>query len=360
MDLSLPEPDEIELSVFGRGYGEAICVHMGDGQWAVFDSCINPETGSPAALSYFQSLQLDASDVVQLIVATHWDDDHIRGIGEIVEQCVKARVSCSAALRRQEIIAFVVEQEAAQGALGSGVDEFRKLLRQCSERGQAIIWAKANVPLHPLPPGDQPIVISLSPSEDAFERSIESLVEAATQAKVSVPRRYRAPEGPNGASIAASIRSKGITMLLGADLETSTNTETGWDGVLKYSLPSTKASIVKVPHHGSDDSHHDGIWSSLCEPDPIGVLTPWTRGKHYLPSQEDLNRLRSHCDQLYLTATPSLKRASKDHELERMIRRLHGDQITELRGWGHVRARRRAGETSWRVDLNGDAIAVVA
>src|SRR5918996_933708 len=193
MDLSPPEPDELELSVFGRGYGESICVHLGSGDWVLVDSCINPDTKLPAALSYLPSLGLSPAEAVRLVIATHWDDDHIGGIGEVVEACVGARVACSAALGMPDIVAFVFEQEAAKGALGSGLDAFRTLLRVCASRGTTILWAKANLPLHPLPPGDTPAVIALSPSEDAFERSIVSLVEAAAQAKSTFRRRYKAP-----------------------------------------------------------------------------------------------------------------------------------------------------------------------
>ncbi len=43
---------------------------------------------------------------------------------------------------------------------------------------------------------------------------------------------------------------------------------------------------------------------------------------------------------------------------EKMIRRLHSSQISELRGWGHIRARRRLTKPEWRVELEGDAVAV--
>ena len=84
---------------------------MGDGEWAIIDSCINPHTEQPAALSYLESLGLTASEVVHLIVATHWDDDHIRGLSTVVDSSPNARFACSAALRRKEIFAFVIEQE---------------------------------------------------------------------------------------------------------------------------------------------------------------------------------------------------------------------------------------------------------
>lgn len=358
MDQTPPRADELELSVFGRGYGEAICVHSGDGEWTIVDSCINPYTRQPAALSYLESLHLAAPNVVRLVVATHWDDDHIRGLNDIVEACPGATFACSAALRRREIIAFVIEQEAARGALGSGVDEFRKILRLCRDRGTLILWAKANLPLHPLPPGDAPRVVALSPSEDAFERSVESLIEAATAARSTVPRRYRAPEGANGASVAMSVRNENVAVLLGADLETSTNDEAGWEAVVRYCRPSVQASAVKVPHHGSSGAHHEEMWSQLAVSNALAVLAPWARGTKFLPTDEDLGRLRSVAGRVYITAVPSLARVRKDRELEKMIRRLHGENISKLRGWGHVRLRRRLDEPEWRVELDGDATTV--
>jgi hypothetical protein len=355
IDNEPPAPDELELSVFGRGFGEAICSHVGDGAWILVDSCLDPRTGEPAALTYLTKLGLSLADVVELIVVTHYDDDHIRGIGKLVEVANAATVVCSAALRREDIFEFVSEQEAAAGASGSGVDELRTLLRTCHGRGSRMIWAKSNLPLHPNPPGDKPAVVALSPSEDAVERSIEALIEAATQKRSTVPRRFRAPEGPNGASVATSVRREDIAILLGADLITSANPETGWEAVLKYARPTTRASVVKVPHHGSDGAHHERMWADLLEEKPIAIVTPWTKGNGYLPRDEDLLRLRKLAGRVFLTAMPSLRRARKDTEVRKLIQKVHGEPIDELTGWGHVRACRRKGAMEWTIDLDGDA-----
>ena len=47
--MTRPSRDEIEVSVFSRGYGECIVVHAGDGFSIVVDSLLNPR-GKPAAL----------------------------------------------------------------------------------------------------------------------------------------------------------------------------------------------------------------------------------------------------------------------------------------------------------------------
>lgn len=358
IDLTLPAPNEVEVSAFGRGFGEAIVVHLGSGTWACIDSCLNPSTRRPAALTYFSELDLVANEVVGLIAITHWDDDHSRGIGEVVRACPNANVACSAALRNEDILEFVISTESAGYGLGSGVDELRTVLRLCGSRGQHLIWAKANLQLHPQPPRRNSAIIALSPSEDAVQRSVESLIEAATNKKIGLQRRYTAPEEPNGASVAMSVRALETTVLLGADLEKSKNPKAGWDDVLRHSAPTTRASLVKVPHHGSVNAHHDGFWSELAEPQVVAILTGWAKGGRYLPTTADLKRLRTFSNEVFLAGRGGVRRVNLDSEKRAMFRKLHVEKVEELTGWGHVRARRQPDDQGWRVELGGDAVRV--
>lgn len=322
------------------------------------DSCLNPFNGRPAALSYLEDIGVDPAAAISFVLVTHWDDDHIRGVAEIIDTAVGCTVACTAAFNKMEAMSFVFRQ-ADRGGHGSGVTEFSDVLRIMGERGRSPIWAMANTDLHPLPPGDSPAVKALSPSHDTLSRSLEALIEGATEPESAVPRRYRAPEGPNGASVAAVVRKNGITILLGADLEKSDNPEAGWDAVLTYAAPAAAASLVKVPHHASPGAHHDDMWKKLAEPDSVAIVTPWSLGAGFLPAESDLIRLRGVTDKLYLAAVPTLARVKKDPAVNRLVNRLHGDKIEELRGWGQVRARRRPDEPEWRVELEGDAIRVV-
>lgn len=318
------------------------------------DSCLNPDGGEPAALTYLASMGVSARDSVCLVLVTHWDDDHTAGINQVVAECEQANVACSLALHRKDVVQFVIEQQRAQTALGSGLDELRTVLRICRPSGR-LIWAKATLPLHPRGAGGTPTVTALSPSDDAVARSIESLIEQATRQPIASPRRYRAPEGPNGASVAASVRTGDTSLLLGADLENANNVLTGWDAVLAYARPDIGASVVKVPHHGSEGAHHDDIWRDMVDEDAIAIVTPWVLAGGHLPTEEDLTRLRGVAQHVYLTAMPFRGRVKKGAAVEKLIKKVARVEVEELRGWGHVRARRGDGETSWRVDLDGDA-----
>jgi hypothetical protein len=351
--LDRPAPEEIEVTVFGRGFGEAICVHV-DQQWFLIDSCLNPETGAVASLEYLEDLELNPADAVELVLVTHWDDDHIKGIGRIVDATADATVVCSAALTNKDVLQFVFQQASVTGAAGSGLDELRSVLVSCRATGR-LVWAKACLPLHPRSAGGTPIFTALSPSDDAVARSIESLISAAKGA-IAYPRQYKAPEGPNGASVAAAVRAGEKMVLLGADLSNSDNPLSGWEAVLGFARPDLPVTLVKVPHHGSAGAHHDGMWSELVEAGAIAILTPWTLAGRFLPLADDIDRLKAVAEDVYLTAMPTIGRAKKNHEVDKLLTKVANVRVDELRGWGRVRARRKLSEDSWRVELAGDAI----
>src|SRR6266545_2127970 len=95
--LTPPAADEFEVSVLGPGYGECIVVHLGHGEWLINDSCVDRNRRA-AGLSYLDTLGVDVTQAVKVVVASHWDDDHVRGLGEVVDKCSQALFVCSNAL----------------------------------------------------------------------------------------------------------------------------------------------------------------------------------------------------------------------------------------------------------------------
>lgn len=64
-----PRPDELELSLFGSGIGESLAIHLGNGEWAIVDSCLGDRRRA-VALSYLESLAIDIATQVKLVVIT--------------------------------------------------------------------------------------------------------------------------------------------------------------------------------------------------------------------------------------------------------------------------------------------------
>jgi hypothetical protein len=329
-----------------------VCLHLAEGVWCVIDSCLEPDSGEPASLYYLRSLGLAPAEVVTLILVTHWDDDHIRGISRVIEECEAATVALSSALTRDDFVQLVIAEEQNAVGAGTGVDELRSVLRLSNGRR---VWSKNNTPLYPRPPRDGPLVIALSPSEDAVERGIMALAEIALGRPRVAGGRFRAPERANGASVAAFALAGGNALLLGADLEASPNPGTGWNAVLSDARPSRASSLVKVPHHGSDDAHHEEMWNELVEEEAVAIITPFSNGSVQRPSDADIERLCRLAIRLYATALPRVRKARLDRDVERLIKRTRRGDVFELHGWGHVRARREVLGGEWIVECAGDA-----
>ena len=143
-----PSADEIEVSFFGPGFGESIVIHAGDDNWIVVDSCIDAPSSRPAALAYLEEIGVDPSTAVKLILTTHWHDDHIGGMSELVKTCLSAKFACSMALTRREFIEVATVYTTRPLVRGtSGVTEIRETFETLKKRHQVPVHATADRPL---------------------------------------------------------------------------------------------------------------------------------------------------------------------------------------------------------------------
>lgn len=108
---SLPRDDEIEVSVFGPGYGESLLIHAGNGCWIAVDSCIDHASRRPRPLRYLEELGVNANTAIHIVVASHWHDDHVRGMHELFKAASSAYFICSTALTSVEFLALADPRE---------------------------------------------------------------------------------------------------------------------------------------------------------------------------------------------------------------------------------------------------------
>ena len=149
-------------------------------------------------------------------------------------------------------------------------------------------------------------------------------------------------------------------ILLGADLEESGHPDTGWSVIVgSRTYPPGKASIFKVPHHGSHTGHHPQVWQDMLDTAPFAILTPFALGNVSLPTPQDVERICQRTEQAYATAIPRPRRPrGRPQAVEKLIRDTVGSSIREVySSTGHIRLRANLAETplSWRVELFGDA-----
>src|SRR5207247_10718341 len=105
MSHTLPDGNDLEVSLFGPGFGECLALHLPGGKWILIDSCRNSQ-GQPASLAYLREMGVRAASDVAMVVASHWHLDHVDGISEIVQECRSAEPVISAALYTRELLAY--------------------------------------------------------------------------------------------------------------------------------------------------------------------------------------------------------------------------------------------------------------
>ena len=345
-----PGGREFELTLLGPGYGESIVLHVGDGVWILVDSCLDTD-GTPRALRYLESIGLDPARAVALIVATHWHDDHIRGMARLVEACDRAAFCCAATLRQKEFLASVHALESRHLSVnGSGVREIYRVLTRLAERASKPKFALANRRIFGRGGCE---VWSLSPSDAAFQgflASIGRLLPCAGRAKNRIPSL-----SPNDTAIALWVETGDTAVLLGSDLE-----KRGWIEILESEArPDGRASAFKVPHHGSKGAHEPEVWRRMLDPDPVAVLTPWRRGEHALPSRDDVRRILSCTPNAYVTASLGASaptRTRRNNAVERTIRESGASLRSLATAAGTIRLRRSPGpQPQWKVEEFGSA-----
>jgi beta-lactamase superfamily II metal-dependent hydrolase len=350
-----PREDEFELSLIGPGYGECIVMHFGGGAWVVIDSCLNVKTRQPVALEYLATVGVDAS-AIRLIVATHWHDDHIRGLTEILRVADKARFVMSDALRSSEFATLVSLFEPRMMLRSSGVAELRKVYAHLEERGASATRATADRRIWK-PAGKMGRELwSLAPSDRSIELTLREVASLFSDREL--PNRRVPSVSPNHASVVLWGKVGRAVVLLGGDLEETADDATGWSAIdASTERPSEKASVFKVPHHGSSTGHSDDVWRELLKKDAIAVLTPFARGRTKLPTEDDITRLKSLAGQVLVTSN----RDPDCTDWPPAVAMTLAETTAAVRDVeprpGHIRLRRDASGTKWAIELFAGAVA---
>ena len=346
-----PKADEFELTLIGPEYGESIVLHCGQGTWVLVDSC--GRFDSPIALQYLQNIGVDPSRAVAMIVATHWHDDHIRGIAQMVQVCANATFCCAGVLCDGEFLDVVDALEGRHyAAFGSGLREIHRVFSRLRETASTPTMAIAN--RHLLASGACRIW-SLSPDDESFLRFLRAV--ARLKPKEGQAETRISSLSPNEVAVVLRVEVGDVAVLLGSDLE-----RRGWRSILQDAArPCGTASVFKIPHHGSESADEPGTWQHLLVAEPLALLTPWRRGDRTLPRNDDVRRILTRTADAYATAmTNGGSPVHRDRVVERTIGQ-SGIKLRRTPRMGGIRLRRRIGaRTSWDIELSGSACNLTA
>lgn len=344
-----PAPDEIEVVIFGPGYGEAIAVHVGDNAWVLIDSCIDPYSRAPAQLTYLNRLGIKPSRV-RTIVASHWHDDHVRGISKLAESFPEAEFIVSSVFDKREARAFLA---AYSGKSGTNLNRGTKELYTIIENRKVFFVHNRSIVFDFKLSNSQVIATALSPFHHAVAKSVAHFAQYIPSDAKSI--NNAAELTPNFESIAIHIDFGEEAILLGSDLEE--DAALGWSALLadKWTSQRKIASAYKVAHHGSASGHAHGIWANLLSPSPVALMTPFIRGKHRIPTDSDRNRIISYTGNAHISSVSSKKPTMDNSQLKRLANLCNGLGKTNP-GFGAVRIRKQLGYKDWTVEHFGSAL----
>ena len=338
-------------------------VHIGDGDWIIVDSCIDRGTQRPVALDYLNSLDVDVGARVKLVVATHWHDDHIRGLTDVLLAAENAKFVNSAAYDFQQLLRVValsngITPQASATREYDRIVELLDHLRKGGPKHEKVgpIPALANKKLLALNQGERAVsaeVFALSPSDSVFY-----LAKAELDFALSAIKSGRRPvtQGPNQLSVALWLKVGILDVLLGADLEHVSDPTRGWLAITRsHERPMGRAGFFKVPHHGSQNADCSECWTEMLSPAPIAIVTSYSPSR--LPKQSDIERLCSRSESVYLTSDRSYPLPRRDNAVEKTLRGMVITRRALAGQMGHVRLRCDAVTTGQQpvVHLNNGA-----
>lgn len=349
-DLPTPNTAEITLIGTGGGYGECGVIHLTNGKWMIVDSCQNPSTKQVLPLLYLNKIGVDLNDVV-LIVCTHWHDDHIQGLSEILRQCTNAQFAMARANDLKKFLEFVNLDAAKviKEPSNASTTEFLGCLTILKERGKHPVWAGQDRILESV---EDIQVISLSPSDltiNKFDQEISLLItefgKASTKVQIS---------SPNAKSVALYLKLGNHRAILGADLEVSVDPGEGWSNVVTSCKTIDRpASLVKIAHHGSENGYYLDLWlNHVTKDNPVAKLTPWNKNKG-LPLPHMLDKYLTHTNNLFITSEPKLNKAKKrSKSVDKLVKQFNSSVQEVKFSHGIIRSRinRSDCNDSWQVD----------
>jgi hypothetical protein len=324
----------------------------------IVDSCVDPESGRAAVLDYLEAIGVDLAQDVEIVLATHWHDDHVRGLSEVVEACEGSRFLCSSALQCGEFLELTQSNVLGAERTTSGVREFARILEVLRERkgaglmnvGPAFVLENTIVKR-----SAHCSITALSPSSAAIERAMSAIASMLPEQR-RPHLRVSAPSKNEG-SIALWLSGPAGRALLAADVEREAADDRGWGAVLALSPAATgQAGLVKVSHHGSETGHDERIWDELLEVEPQAFLTPWSRGARSLPTAEDRERIAALSPEAVQVGRTASKPKRYDSAVERVLKEVTKSRQAAIGRVGHARARcRPSDDGGWKVEQIAEA-----
>lgn len=351
-----PKNNEVEITTFGPGYGESIVLHVPGIGWGIVDSCVVKMGGTSTVppLAYLLDILSTPFPKLAFVLVTHPHEDHYRGLEQILNKYPGGveRVCWYDSDGIRELKIYLTQQRVGGNYILPGLVNVFKAMDEAVNSGaqlrrlgeMSLVLNSRNIAIHGYGTTDI-CLIALSPSAVSIKKYVEMLFNAFPQK--GKPIFPLDDEAHNLISVALLLKLGDLQVILGSDVESGLQDNTGWQGIISNKdCPELWANFVKVSHHGSENGFNSVAWEKHCSRKlkPIAITTPFYKGNVILPQKGDTEKLKEVSYKFGLTSSIKLEKNlhryySRDvvEHLTRQIRSIRVIKPPERIGFIRVR-----------------------
>ena len=248
-------PGELNVTMLDVGQGECVGIETREHHVYLVDagSTSKKKTGQYQIIPWLKYI---GTRSVEGIFITHWDEDHISAIGELLEWSKSSRVK----IRRIFLPDVALKDEVLE-----------TLLQQIEEAEVSVEYLSAG----------------------------EHMTDGALQISCLHPYAKKVPEDRNDASLVLRLSQGDFQMLLTGDLERS-----GEDWLVEQARPATqnplRCTILDAGHHGASNATGEALLD-LAQPGVV-LISCGKNNRYGHPAPETLQRLEERGIRWYSTA----------------------------------------------------------
>lgn len=248
-------PGELNVTMLDVGQGECVGIETREHHVYLVDagSTSKKKTGQYQIIPWLKYI---GTRGVEGIFITHWDEDHISAVGELLEWSKSSRVK----IRRIFLPDVALKDEVLEA-----------LLQQIEEAEISVEYLSAG----------------------------EHMTDGALQISCLHPYAKKVPEDRNDSSLVLRLSQGDFQMLLTGDLEKS-----GEDWLVEQARPATqnplRCTILDAGHHGASNATGEALLD-LAQPGVV-LISCGKNNRYGHPAPETLQRLEERGIRWYSTA----------------------------------------------------------
>ena len=248
-------PGELNVTMLDVGQGECVGIETREHHVYLVDagSTSKKKTGQYQIIPWLKYI---GTQSVEGIFITHWDEDHISAVGELLEWSKSSRVK----IRRIFLPDVALKDEVLE-----------TLLQQIEEAEVSVEYLSAG----------------------------EHMTDGALQISCLHPYAKKVPEDRNDSSLVLRLSQGDFQMLLTGDLEKS-----GEDWLMEQARPATqnplRCTILDAGHHGASNATGEALLD-LAQPGVV-LISCGKNNRYGHPAPETLQRLEERGIRWYSTA----------------------------------------------------------